>query len=40
MTPTRQFLLRTIFYFFIILALIYFFAYLGRGQGSFIYNEF
>ncbi|MCC9872203.1 teichoic acid D-Ala incorporation-associated protein DltX, partial [Streptococcus agalactiae] len=20
--------------------LIYFFAYLGRGQGSFIYNEF
>ncbi|MCC9856224.1 teichoic acid D-Ala incorporation-associated protein DltX, partial [Streptococcus agalactiae] len=22
------------------LLLIYFFAYLGRGQGSFIYNEF
>ncbi|MCC9683948.1 teichoic acid D-Ala incorporation-associated protein DltX, partial [Streptococcus agalactiae] len=24
----------------ILLLLIYFFAYLGRGQGSFIYNEF
>ncbi|MCC9963405.1 teichoic acid D-Ala incorporation-associated protein DltX, partial [Streptococcus agalactiae] len=24
----------------ILLLLIYFFAYLSRGQGSFIYNEF
>ena len=36
----KNFLLRTLFYFLIFLVLIYFFSYLGREQGSFIYNEF
>ncbi len=35
-----QFLLKTLLYFLILLALVYFFAYLGQGQGKFIYNEF
>ena len=34
------FLWRTLLYFVIFLALLYFFSYLGQGQGGFIYNEF
>ena len=34
------FLGRTALYFLIFLGLLYFFSYLGQGQGSFIYNEF
>ncbi|KXT80133.1 teichoic acid D-Ala incorporation-associated protein DltX [Streptococcus oralis] len=34
------FLGRTALYFVIIMGLLYFFSYLGQGQGSFIYNEF
>ena len=34
------FLLRTLLYFVIFLALLYFFSYLGQGQGGFIYHEF
>ena len=33
------FLWRTLLYFVIFLALLYFFSYLGQGQGGFIYNE-
>ncbi len=40
MNQRYQFLLRTLLYFVIILVLIYFFSYIGRGQGGFIYNEF
>ncbi|MBM7635315.1 teichoic acid D-Ala incorporation-associated protein DltX [Streptococcus saliviloxodontae] len=40
MTKRYQFLWKTLFYFAIIMTLIYFFSYLGRGQGNFIYNEF
>ncbi|WP_231858794.1 MULTISPECIES: teichoic acid D-Ala incorporation-associated protein DltX [Pseudolactococcus] len=35
-----KFILQTILYFFIFLALLYFFSYTGAGQGNFIYNEF
>ncbi|WP_270747134.1 teichoic acid D-Ala incorporation-associated protein DltX [Streptococcus halitosis] len=31
---------RTALYFVILLGLLYFFSYLGQGQGGFIYNEF
>ncbi len=34
------FLWRTLLYLVIFLALLYFFSYLGQGQGGFIYNEF
>ena len=34
------FLRRTALYFVILLGLLYFFSYLGQGQGGFIYNEF
>ncbi|MDO4635253.1 MAG: teichoic acid D-Ala incorporation-associated protein DltX [Streptococcus sp.] len=34
------FLARTLLYFVIFIALLYFFSYLGQGQGGFIYNEF
>ena len=34
------FLAQTFLYFIIILGLVYFFSYLGQGQGGFIYNEF
>ncbi|MFS9297661.1 teichoic acid D-Ala incorporation-associated protein DltX [Streptococcus oralis] len=34
------FLGRTALYFVILLGLLYFFSYLGQGQGGFIYNEF
>lgn len=40
MKDVGQFILKTVFYFFIFLVIIYFFSYLGHGQGSFIYNEF
>ena len=35
-----KFIGQTILYFAIFLALLYFFSYLGQGQGGFIYNEF
>ena len=31
---------QTLLYFVIFVALLYFFSYLGQGQGGFIYNEF
>ncbi|SDO94970.1 D-Ala-teichoic acid biosynthesis protein [Streptococcus equinus] len=40
MKDSTRFLLKTLFYFVIFMVLIYFFSYLGRGQGNFIYNEF
>lgn len=40
MKDTTKFVLKTLFYFVIFMVLIYFFSYLGRGQGNFIYNEF
>ena len=40
MKDTTRFVLKTLFYFVIFMALIYFFSYLGRGQGNFIYNEY
>lgn len=38
--PVTTFVLRTIFYFLIILALIYLYSYSGVTGGHFIYNEF
>lgn len=35
-----MFLGQTVLYFVILLGLLYFFSYLGQGQGGFIYNEF
>ncbi len=40
MKDTTRFVLKTIFYYVIFMVLIYFFSYLGRGQGNFIYNEY
>lgn len=40
MKEVGQFLLKTLFYALIFLILIYLYVFLGRGQGSFIYNEF
>lgn len=40
MKEVGLFLLKTVFYALIFLILIYLYVYLGRGQGSFIYNEF
>ena len=40
MKDTTRFVLKTLIYFVIFMVLIYFFSYLGRGQGNFIYNEF
>lgn len=40
MKDTTRFVLKTLFYFVIFMVLIYFFSYLGSGQGNFIYNEF
>ncbi|MCY7061997.1 teichoic acid D-Ala incorporation-associated protein DltX [Streptococcus oralis] len=34
------FFAQTFLYFVILLGLLYFFSYLGQGQGGFIYNEF
>lgn len=38
--PTLKFILKTVFYFIIILLLIYLYGYYGAGQEPFIYNEF
>ena len=38
--PLYIFLGQTVLYFIVLLGLLYFFSYLGQGQGSFIYNEF
>ena len=35
-----KFVGQTLLYFVIFVALLYFFIYLGQGQGGFIYNEF
>ena len=35
-----KFLGQTLLCFVIFVALLYFFSYLGQGQGGFIYNEF
>lgn len=40
MKDTTRFVLKTLFYFVIFMVLIYFFSYLGRCQGNFIYNEY
>ncbi|MBT0889091.1 teichoic acid D-Ala incorporation-associated protein DltX [Streptococcus lutetiensis] len=40
MKDITRFVLKTLFYFVIFMVLIYFFSYLGHGQGNFIYNEF
>lgn len=40
MKDTTRFVLKTLFYFVIFMVLIYFFSYIGRGQGNFIYNEY
>lgn len=37
---TVVFVLQTIFYFFVILALIYLYSYSGMNESHFIYNEF
>ncbi|MCC4491706.1 teichoic acid D-Ala incorporation-associated protein DltX [Limosilactobacillus reuteri] len=38
--PALQFILKTLFYFVVLLLLIYFYGYYGAGQEPFIYNEF
>ncbi|WP_220738801.1 teichoic acid D-Ala incorporation-associated protein DltX [Leuconostoc miyukkimchii] len=38
--PTINFVIRTLFYFVVILALVYLYSYSGVGEGHFIYNEF
>ena len=38
--PYYVFLGQTVLYFIVLLGLLYFFSYLGQGQGGFIYNEF
>ena len=38
--PIYVFFGQTVLYFIILLGLLYFFSYLGQGQGGFIYNEF
>ena len=38
--PVIKFILQSLFYFMIIIALLYLFNYSGKGQGHFIYNEF
>ena len=38
--PVVQFFVRTMIYFFLFLALLYLYGYLGLDQGNFIYNEF
>ncbi|MBX4172330.1 teichoic acid D-Ala incorporation-associated protein DltX [Weissella viridescens] len=34
------FIIKTLFYFAVLLILLYFYGYSGHGQGGFIYNEF
>ncbi|WP_235803777.1 MULTISPECIES: teichoic acid D-Ala incorporation-associated protein DltX [Limosilactobacillus] len=38
--PTLKFILKTVFYFAVIVLLIYLYGYYGAGQEPFIYNEF
>lgn len=38
--PALIFILKTCFYFVVILLLIYLYGYYGAGQEPFIYNEF
>ena len=38
--PTAKFILRTLFYFIILMILIYRYGYFGAGEAPFIYNEF
>ncbi|MFC6171469.1 teichoic acid D-Ala incorporation-associated protein DltX [Loigolactobacillus jiayinensis] len=38
--PGVKFILRTIFYFLILLALVYLYSYSGINNSKFIYNEF
>lgn len=38
--PTTKFILRTLFYFIILMILIYMYGYFGAGEAPFIYNEF
>ena len=38
--PYYVFFGQTVLYFIVLLGLLYFFSYLGQGQGGFIYNEF
>ncbi|MDN6028716.1 MAG: teichoic acid D-Ala incorporation-associated protein DltX [Lactobacillus sp.] len=38
--PVLVFLLKTLCYFIVLLALVYLYGYYGAGQAPFIYNEF
>lgn len=38
--PASAFILKTLFYFIVLVALIYLYGYFGAGQAPFIYNEF
>lgn len=38
--PKTAFILKTLFYFVVIIVLIYMYGYFGAGQAPFIYNEF
>lgn len=38
--PVSSFILKTLFYFAVIVILIYMYGYFGAGQAPFIYNEF
>lgn len=38
--PKATFILKTLFYFIVIIVLIYMYGYFGAGQAPFIYNEF
>lgn len=38
--PVSLFILKTLFYFIVLVALIYLYGYFGAGQAPFIYNEF
>lgn len=38
--PDSAFILKTLFYFIVLVALIYLYGYFGAGQAPFIYNEF
>ncbi|CRH89398.1 teichoic acid D-Ala incorporation-associated protein DltX [Streptococcus gallinaceus] len=40
MSDFWKFMAKTALYFVILLVLVYFYSYLGHGQGNFIYNEF
>lgn len=38
--PIANFWLKTLFYFFVLVLLVYLYGYFGAGQAPFIYNEF